>query len=130
MLKYRIANTFNIPASRVQDLIITAFEGGSNYWLGQGRVELVHPAYSDLPNDNVVWYGNSKRNVFAEPFIITIDVPGDKEYRLVNDSVRRAFRLMARNYPRHFADFLEENEDAITADIFLQLCLFGEVIYG
>jgi hypothetical protein len=27
-------------------------------------------------------------------------------------------------------DFIDENDDAITADVFLQFCLFGDVIYG
>jgi hypothetical protein len=32
--------------------------------------------------------------------------------------------------PRHFADVLNENDDAGTGDVFLQCCLFGEIIFG
>jgi hypothetical protein len=42
----------------------------------------------------------------------------------------KAMNVMAMNYPRHFADFLNEAADAITADAFLQCCLFGALIYG
>lgn len=33
-------------------------------------------------------------------------------------------------HPRYFADFIRDNTDAETGDIFLQYCLFGKVIYG
>jgi hypothetical protein len=38
-------------------------------------------------------------------------------------------QLMAANQAKHFADVLEQNDDAITADVWLQLALFGDVIY-
>jgi len=31
---------------------------------------------------------------------------------------------------RHAADFLDENEDAITGDYFIQMCALGEYVYG
>jgi hypothetical protein len=37
---------------------------------------------------------------------------------------------MRDQYPRHYADLVEENDDAITGDVFLQLAVFGELIYG
>jgi len=37
---------------------------------------------------------------------------------------------MAEKYPRHFHNFLEENDDAETGDVFIQCCLFGEIVYG
>jgi len=50
--------------------------------------------------------------------------------RLDLDSIGDGLNVMATHYPRHFADFLNEASDAITADVFLQCCLFGELIYG
>ena len=50
--------------------------------------------------------------------------------RLDLASIARGLSIMATNYPRHFADFLNDNTDRITASIFLQCCLFGEVIHG
>jgi hypothetical protein len=37
---------------------------------------------------------------------------------------------MRDQYPRHFADLVGEDDDAITGDVWLQLAVFGEVIYG
>jgi hypothetical protein len=119
-----------IDPKRVQDMIIGAFEGGSNYWLGRGRVELIEPKYHELPDDGVVWYGNSKRNVFAEDdFLVTIETEeGVKNLDAV--AIDRGLQVMAHDYARHFADMVNENDDADTSDVFLQCCLFGEVVYG
>jgi len=38
--------------------------------------------------------------------------------------------LMAEKYREDFADFLSQDDDANTSDIFLQLALYGEVIFG
>lgn len=119
-----------IDPKRVQDMICGAFEGGSNYWIGRGRVELLRPAYDDLPPDRVVWYGNSKRNVFAEDFNVSIAVPEDDTYYLNPGAIRSGLQIMATKYPRHYADMISENDDADTADVFLQCCLFGEIVYG
>ena len=122
--------TINVDPQTVQDLIVTAFEGGSNYWLGNSRVELVHPAYEDLPADGVVWYGNSKRNVFAEPdFKVTIDTEEGLE-TLDAAAIEKGLGVMATRYARHFADIVQDNMDADTGDVFLQCALFGEVVYG
>jgi hypothetical protein len=37
---------------------------------------------------------------------------------------------MGDKYPSHLSDLVEEQDDAITADILLQLALFGELVYG
>ena len=50
--------------------------------------------------------------------------------RLDLEAIGDGLNVMAAHYPRHFADFLNETSDVITADVFLQCCLFGELIYG
>lgn len=124
------STTINVDPQRVQDMIIGAFEGGSNYWLGNGRVELVQPAYADMPPAGVVWYGNELRNVFAEPdFKVTIQHDGE-ELVLDQSAITKGLLTMATRYGRHFSDLISENDDADTADVFLQCCLFGELVYG
>lgn len=53
-----------------------------------------------------------------------------KKYVLTDSRLRRGMQLMAIKYPRHFADYLAENDDAETADVLVQLACFGELIYG
>ena len=40
------------------------------------------------------------------------------------------FDIMSKNFVNHYKNFLEEDEDAITGDVFVQCCLFKDVIYG
>lgn len=53
-----------------------------------------------------------------------------KRYRLDREALIRGLNIMAEKYPRHFADFLQQNSDAITGDVYVQCCVFGDAIYG
>ena len=56
---------------------------------------------------------------------------GDQEtYELTLEGVKKGLEKMKEEYPRHWADLVEENDDLITGDCFLQLAVFGEWIYG
>jgi hypothetical protein len=55
--------------------------------------------------------------------------PSSDVFRLDLKSIGRGLDDLATKYPRHFADLVNENTDAITADVLLQCCLFGELIY-
>lgn len=52
------------------------------------------------------------------------------KYHLTIEGVKKGLELMRDEYPRHWADLAEEEDDAITGDVFLQLAVFGEVVYG
>ena len=42
----------------------------------------------------------------------------------------KGLQLMAKDYPQQWADFMDDNDDANTGDVFVQLCCFGKTIYG
>ena len=46
------------------------------------------------------------------------------------ETVLKGLELMAKETPRHFDDLYTETGDSTTSDVFLQLCVFGKVIYG
>ena len=52
------------------------------------------------------------------------------KHYLTMDNVQKGLELMRDEYPRHYADLMEEEDDAITGDVWLQLAVFGELIYG
>lgn len=45
-------------------------------------------------------------------------------------SIRHGLELMCEKWPKQWADFIEENDDCETSDVFVQCCLLGDVIYG
>jgi hypothetical protein len=58
------------------------------------------------------------------------EVNGQKSWTLNLRSIKKGLEVFASKYPRHFADFVSENDDASTGDVFLQCCLFGELVFG
>jgi hypothetical protein len=123
-----------IPFDRITDLLCSAFEGGSNYWY---NIE-----YYQKPKN----FNNSKdktgKDIFKhldypinEGGYLAIsdnnDGQGETEREILNlESIERGLKVMAKKYPSHMKDFLDEQDDAGTGDVFLQCCLFGKVIFG
>lgn len=62
---------------------------------------------------------------------LNIVAPGhERMFRLDLSAIAQGLDALARDYPRHFADLINDNGDALTADVLLQCCLFGELVYG
>ena len=51
-------------------------------------------------------------------------------FRKIPKAVLTGLTIMAEKYPKHWADFLEEDGDNDTADVFIQCCVLGDVVYG
>jgi hypothetical protein len=112
-----------IPVQALRDLLCTAVEGGSNYW---ARFESAERT-PDLDYLSVV---------------LTAD-PGDgtrKRYTVrAEDLVRGLEALGTQPAPfptaaSHLADAIGDPDnstgDATTADVVLQMTVFGDVVYG
>lgn len=119
-----------ITKQRISDLLCSAFEGGSNYWYI--ITANIKPAKLTFRTDPDHIYPHLDYPLNDDGALMIGDLEDDSRppIRLDLDAIGKGLALMARTQPRHFGDFLAENDDASTADVFLQLCLFGEVIYG
>lgn len=120
-----IAFTHTISLERIADLLICALEGGSNYWItsleiGKGASTSEPKKIGDYPQYAIEQDGWS----------ITLYGKNLALGSLMLLNLIAGLRLMATQHPRHFLNFLAEDEDAETGDVFLQLATFGEVIYG
>ena len=58
------------------------------------------------------------------------EFPKSAKHHITIADVQKGLELMRDQYPRHYADLVEENDDLITGDVWLQLAVFGELIYG
>jgi len=103
----------------IESLIVSAIEGGSNYWY---RIE------SDTKGDYLKQALTVKGLVISNHGVQDEDKP--REGVLSIDTAAKALRLMAAQYPEHFQDLINDLADAITGDVFLQLAVLGEVVYG
>jgi hypothetical protein len=127
--------THTIKKSDIFSLIVSALEGGSNYWyMLEGKITPTRWDFQDDPSNKTHYAGEYALNP-GGALIISNDYArdeGEKKVvkRLNLKTIKQGLQLMAEKYPSHFSDILSENADASTGDVFLQLCLFGELIYG
>lgn len=106
--------TVEIPEKRIIDLFISACEGGSNYWC-----QSLTPVEDDSDAYAAMLHG-----------FTLIDRETGKTHRIGKRNIALAMQRFPTECPQAFADLIKEDDDASTGDQFLQLCVFGEVIYG
>ncbi len=118
-----------VSVERIKDLLTSAFEGGSNYWIerakrtGKAIDRNQAPFLSDAPvvKDGGLQIKDYENGGGKSP---------DGWYSIDSKTLAEGLVVMAQKYPKACADFINENDDAETADIFLQCVCFGETIYG
>ena len=129
------AITINRPVSithhMIAGLLCTSFEGGSGYW---ARAELAYnPTDADMKDEATYgdWTGYAYYMVNHPDFKFTLtDLEEGESHTVTLETLKKGLKVMAKDYSRHFDDFINENDDADTGDVFLQCAVFGEVIYG
>lgn len=138
----QITQKRDIQLERVSDLLCSALEGGANYWymitdkkapeaweVDSARNFSTMKPEQHFLHDYPLNKGGSLTITDKEEYNPENDTYG-KKYILDLNTIKRGLEAMAEKYPGHFADFMQENDDADTGDVFLQCCLFGEIIYG
>jgi hypothetical protein len=118
--------TIEIDNKRIADLLCEGFEGGIGYWakiVGYEKpvtpgTPYYHTKYTDYPlNGGAVFLEEEETD---EPV----------KHRLDMEAIQRGLKVMQEKYPRHFGNWLAENDDAETGDVFIQCCIFGKIVYG
>lgn len=124
---------------RLQNLLTSALEGGSNYWYRNADVLLPDGiTIQDFREGGKFTDPDDYRHPYEiVPFVpgceLTLehDAEGDWKVAKINEAkLAEALKLMQEKHPRHYADVLNENDDAETGDVFLQLTVFGEIVFG
>lgn len=115
-----------ITVERVKDLLCNAIEGGSNYWVDTlDRMGGITREQAEYRQDVPFVEGGWLELVEGEE-----DCGKGRKFRIDLEAIKKGLTVMAEKYPKAFADFINENDDAETGDIFLQCICFGEAIYG
>lgn len=115
---FKITFIAEISLQRLNDVLIGAFEGASNYW-----IENIKKFNGDLHCADLL---TSDKGFL----IIQENDRNEGKYMVAKKDVILAAQLMALQYPWHFKDILNENDDATTSDVLLQLATFKTIIYG
>lgn len=123
----------NVTDEMICNLLCSAFEGGSNYWYFIEK--FIKPSsFRFLTDEGRVYrHIDYPLNPGGSLLIRTLEhdeIDGSTEWTLDLPAIKRGLSTMALNYPNHFADVIAENDDSTTADVFLQCCLFGKLVFG
>jgi hypothetical protein len=106
----------------VTNLLITAFEGGSNYWYA-----MLQPAWGD-EEEGSLEYWHAELPLTETGGVVFMDVEEDQLHHIDRATLEAGWAAFKETH--HYQDAIDENDDAWTGDAFLQCCCFGEVIYG
>jgi hypothetical protein len=141
-----------VTNEQIANLLVSAFEGGSNHWY-----EIVSKR---KPTKMVTYCGVSAAQAMSSttlgcsliatgPTIFAhVDYPmnpggsvtvvqhiedeGPGRRVLNRKRLEEGLQELAasKEYRHHFVDILRDDTDATTGDVYLQFCLYGEVLYG
>ena len=113
------------------NLIINALEGGSNYWCLPYEGDVL--SKSEEEKENGISFAERVIKTVESGKSITIwDAEVETEHLgLINlENLKTAEKIMFEDFKSHYEDVINENDDATTADVFLQLVVMGNVIFG
>jgi hypothetical protein len=131
---------FDISVEGALNLLCSAFEGGSNYFID--HVEVVLGART---RDEVKAWGEAQGLDWQVLYlaavhpdthlVVHIDEPfldgGPTAFTLCRNILLAGFQKLATyKQPRHWAAFIDEDADAETGDVLLQLAIFGELVFS
>ena len=130
MSKIAVKIEKEISWQTIADTLVSAFEGGSNYWY---QIEM----FKKPSNFNNSEKGDEQFRHMSYPInenggllVSNRNVDDTYKAKWVNQtSIKNGVKIMQQYHPSHFQDMIEKNGDATTGDVFLQCILFGEVIY-
>jgi hypothetical protein len=118
-----IAVTKTVTDQMISDLLCDGMEGGCAYWATV--TDLDRPEGCEYYHQSPLMGGSfTVQDTEDEGLTGTINIK----------SIHKGLQVMADKYPWHFKNVVSDNPDACpdgeTADVFIQCCAFGEIIFG
>ena len=127
----------NISNEEVANLLCAGMEGGIGYWAK--IVKYDKPAMLTYALDCFNPDGSPKHlykhidyplNPGGAVYLMEEEAEVMEPLKIDREALQDGLEVMAEKYPKHFADFVEGGEDAVTGDVFIQCCVFGRIVYG
>lgn len=119
-----------ITLDNIESIIVTALEGGSNYWYWLDTSDFKE----DLSSPGEPLTVRISKALFTNPsFRMPVYDREDQEEVLgivSQKSVKEGLEIAAKDYPDRFRAIIDEEYDADDADVIFQLCVMKEVVFG
>lgn len=120
----------NLEYETFENIIVTALEGGSNYWYILGNREGIelHSKMHKTLSERIahgLWHNKDAR-------VDVLDLEDEEELlgTLTYDSVRERMQLATTNHLSEINAMISGDFDAWTADTLFQVLVMGEVVFG
>lgn len=127
LMDFKVRTEVVVPEQRVAEVLTGAFEGGSNYWLDS--LGIVDDGKKTASAHHIEDWG--RRVVACLYGKVTAHASEDDGIYTINrEAIQRGLEFMSMKHPSHFSDLINENDDAETSDVLLQMVLFGDIVYG
>lgn len=104
----------------IDDICVTAFEGGINYWCEEARI-LASSIPEKYINEEIYASEAISRGASVELF----DIEGEEVWLLTPENFKKGLERCANEWNLNLEDL-----DADDADKVIQFALFGEIIFG
>lgn len=108
-----------LSKEEISDILITAFEGGINYWCGAVRIKKDPGKKSKLASDVISNNGELELS----------DAESDDVWILDREKLQNGFEKTLDFY-KISKDTFFENIDADYTDVCIQFSLFNEIVFG
>jgi hypothetical protein len=133
-----IAVTIDVPAQRIAEIMTMAIEGNPMTRSWCAGVSLTSNAPDYLAGETVAaWY--ERPSVFESDFKFQVKEILDQRKPPNSDNIKvhvvdlnkisTGIGILSKKYAHHFRDFIADNADVCTADVFLQCVALGDIIY-
>ena len=119
----KIEKTLTFTDENIGDLLVTAFEGGINYWCGKVKIISVpkeHEGKYEFASDVIALGGVLK----------LYDAETSDTWELTLDKFLKGLERYCKITDIESAEELMDNHDADTADGIIQYALFEKIIFG
>lgn len=113
----------SIKQELIESLIVDSFEGGSVYWMLIDTTDEIDKQWNSVNYANQIIENKWTIEVFD------VEDPENKLGEINIENIQRGLNLLSK-YPYTLANILREDYDGDDADVFMQLVVMGEVIYG
>jgi hypothetical protein len=126
---FTIPFTISITYQQVKDLLCSALEeNGSDYWVN--GISYNYPEGQSSKDYPHIKHRSYELPLEPDCSISILYRDGVAKVSQLNlELITKGINIMADKFYSHFSDFINGKNDSVTADVFLQCCLFGCLIF-
>ena len=114
---------FDVTDEMIDSILVTAFEGGINYWCN--GIKVVDDDYKGADYGSHVISKDGEIDLIVDDMVVDNKIE-ESSYRLTKEKLHKG----CQQYADHKKQFEYENFDADDADMIVQYAIFDNIIYG